>query len=380
MSRDVNVDQALEGGFEDGRGGFNRGPKKNIPGFRAFIALMCVIGLAIVGWIIHSQLNRDTNTAAAAADKDTTPRTNTLPSYRITDAPTSTQAPPITPTTTEPLSTPAPSRTAQKVLTPEEEATLRRLKGGLAGGAAGDSPAGPASTAGEKPGDGRARPSEDSASVASRLTSASIDSARARRLANPSLTIPAGQMIACGTKTELDTTQPGMVSCQVSRDVYSADSKVRLIDKGAHVDGQIASGIKAGQKRVFVLWTRVRNPDNVIVSLDSPGTNALGSTGIPGQVDTHFWERFGGAMFISVFTDVGDALVQVAANKASNAQTSVNLDSTSNTSDQMAREALEATISIPPTLYAQQGEAVSIYVARDLDFSDVYDLRLGYGR
>ncbi|WP_068813951.1 type IV secretion system protein VirB10 [Xanthomonas translucens] len=379
MSRDVNVDQALEGGFEDGRGGFNRGPKKNIPGVRAFIALMCVIGLAIVGWIIHSQLHRDTNTAAA--NKDTTPRTNTLPSYQITDAPASTQAPPITPTTTEPLSTPAASRTAgQKVLTPEEEATLRRLKGGLAGGAAADSPAGTASAAGEKSGDARARPSEDSASLASRLTSARIDSARARRLANPTLTIPAGQMIACGTKTELDTTQPGMVSCQVSRDVYSADGKVRLIDKGAHVDGQIASGIKAGQKRVFVLWTRVRNPDNVIVSLDSPGTNALGSTGIPGQVDTHFWERFGGAMFISVFTDIGDSLVKVAANKASNAQTSVNLDNTSNTSDQMAREALEATISIPPTLYAQQGEAVSIYVARDLDFSDVYDLRLGYGR
>ncbi|KLB47832.1 hypothetical protein XEUV329_21750, partial [Xanthomonas euvesicatoria] len=79
---------------------------------------------------------------------------------------------------------------------------------------------------------------------------------------------------------------------------------------------------------------------------------------------------------ISVFTDVGDALV----NAASNASTNVNLDSTSNTSDQLAREALEATINIPPTLYAQQGEAVSIYVARDLDFSDVYDLRLGYGR
>ncbi|CAZ15877.1 type IV secretion system protein VirB10 (plasmid) [Xanthomonas albilineans] len=381
MSRDVNVDQALEGGFDDGRGGFDRGPKKNIPGVRAFVALMCILGLAIVGWIIHSQLNR--GTTAAAADKEAPQRTNTLPRYKIQDEPATTQAQTITTATTEPLPTAVSSRTAQqsqKVLTPEEEATLRRLKGGLAGDAAGDTPASAASAAGEKLGDARERTNEDSAALASRLTSARIASVRARKLANPSLTIPAGQVIACGTKTELDTTQPGMVSCQVSRDVYSADSKVRLIDKGAHVDGQIATGIKAGQKRVFVLWTRLRNPDNVIVSLDSPGTNALGSTGIPGQVDTHFWDRFGGAMFISVFTDIGDAMVQVAANKASKAQTSVNLNNTSQTSDQLAREALQATIAIPPTLYAQQGEAVSIYVARDLDFSDVYDLRLGYGR
>ncbi|MCU1706804.1 MULTISPECIES: type IV secretion system protein VirB10 [Xanthomonas] len=378
MSRDVNVDEALQGGFDDGRGGFNRGPKKSIPGIRAFMAFMCVLALAAVGWIVYTQIKRGSNPADDR--KQTTQRANTLPSYTITDAPARpvTQAQPDgTAITPAPAGSVAPARRgqAQQELTPEEQATLRRLKGDLAGGAAGR--AAPSATAeqGASTGD-RARPSEDSTALASRLTPAKIDSARARRLSNPSLTVPAGQMIACGTKTELDTTQPGMVSCQVSRDVYSADGSVRLIDKGAHVDGQITSGIKAGQKRVFVLWTRVRNPDNVLVSLDSPGTNALGSTGIPGQVDTHFWERFGGAMFISVFTDVGDALV----NAASNASTNVNLDSTSNTSDQLAREALEATINIPPTLYAQQGEAVSIYVARDLDFSDVYDLRLGYGR
>ena len=195
-------------------------------------------------------------------------------------------------------------------------------------------------------------------------------------LKHASLTVPAATMIPCGNKTELDTTVPGMVSCQVSRDVYSANSKVRLIDKGAIVTGEISSGIKQGQARVFVLWTRLRNPDNVVVNIDSPGTNRLGSAGIPGQVDTHFWDRFAGAMFISVFSDVGQALVQVAANSANHGggNTQVNLDNTSNTSDSLAREALRASIDIPPTLYDQQGDAVSIFVRRDLDFSDVYGL------
>ena len=40
----------------------------------------------------------------------------------------------------------------------------------------------------------------------------------------------------------------------------------------------------------------------------------------------------------------------------------------------MATEALKNTINIPPTLYKNQGEQVGIYIARDLDFSDVYDV------
>ncbi|MGX4075076.1 hypothetical protein ACWJVB_25520 [Escherichia coli] len=45
-----------------------------------------------------------------------------------------------------------------------------------------------------------------------------------------------------------------------------------------------------------------------------------------------------------------------------------------NSGEQLASEALRSYMSIPPTLYDQQGDAVSIFVARDLDFSGVYTL------
>lgn len=70
------------------------------------------------------------------------------------------------------------------------------------------------------------------------------------------------------------------MKCTVSRDVYSADGTVKLIDKGAVVTGEQNSGIQNGQNRVFVLWSRLRNPDQTIVNLDSSGTNALGSAGV----------------------------------------------------------------------------------------------------
>ncbi|HAJ7376624.1 type IV secretion system protein VirB10, partial [Klebsiella pneumoniae] len=184
-----------------------------------------------------------------------------------------------------------------------------------------------------------------------------------------SLTVPKGKMIPCGTGTELDTTVPGQVSCRVSQDVYSADGLVRLIDKGSWVDGQITGGIKDGQARVFVLWERIRNDqDGTIVNIDSAGTNSLGSAGIPGQVDTHMWERLRGAIMISLFSDTLTALVnQTQSNN-------IQYNSTENSGEQLASEALRSYMSIPPTLYDQQGDAVSIFVARDLDFSGVYTL------
>jgi len=41
----------------------------------------------------------------------------------------------------------------------------------------------------------------------------------------------------------------------------------------------------------------------------------------------------------------------------------------------VASIALENSINIPPTLYKNHGDVVSIFVARDLDFSSVYDLK-----
>ncbi|WP_235357653.1 type IV secretion system protein VirB10 [Burkholderia pseudomallei] len=237
----------------------------------------------------------------------------------------------------------------------------------------------PAKSGGPGAPGGLMRASQSSDAFDRQTTASRPQPVKASMLEHPSFTIPSGVMIPCGTKTELDTTQPGMVSCMVSRDVYSADHKVKLIDKGAHVDGEIATGIKQGQNRVFVLWTRMRNPDNVIANLDSPGTNSLGSSGIPGQVNTHFWARFGSAMMISLFSDATQAGLQYAANRGNNngsGNTYLNLDNTTSTSNQLASEALRATIDIPPTLYDQQGDMVNIYVRRDVDFNDVYGLSM----
>ena len=123
---------------------------------------------------------------------------------------------------------------------------------------------------------------------------------------------------------------------------------------------------------MFVLWNEARTPTGVIVDLASPGTDELGRAGLPGFVDTHFWDRFGAAILISVI----DGTVQAIAN----AQTSSNGDGTTvqfnpNGSGSIMTEILKNTVDVPPTVVKNQGERIQIMVARDVDFRSVYELR-----
>lgn len=137
--------------------------------------------------------------------------------------------------------------------------------------------------------------------------------------------------------------------------------------------GFYQGGLKQGQARIFVQWSRVETPEGVVIELASPGTGPLGEAGVGGEIDTHFWERFGGAILISVVGDLGEFASSLGGKDQSG--TSITFENTSKGAESAATEALKSTIDIPPTLSKNQGERVAILVARDLDFRGVYGLR-----
>lgn len=192
-------------------------------------------------------------------------------------------------------------------------------------------------------------------------------------LGNRSLTLPKGTAFTCALKTKVISAVSGLVGCQVQRNVFSDDGRVLLIERGSHLDGEyrIAS-VRPGTVRIPVLWTRIRTPHGITVDIDSPGTGQLGESGIDGYVDNRWGERIGAAMLLSLIDDSVKLVIQNQANE-SNADTIVLPSTTSNTS-KLAEKVLDSTINIPPLIYQNQGGIVGIYVARDVDFSSVYEL------
>jgi type IV secretion system protein VirB10 len=181
--------------------------------------------------------------------------------------------------------------------------------------------------------------------------------------------LPQGSFIDCTLETAIDSTLPGMTTCLTAADTFGADGKVVLLERGTKLVGETRGEVRQGQARVFVLWTQARTPTGVVVPLASPGTDELGRAGLAGEVDRHFWQRFGAAMLITLIDGGVQAGVQASARSGG---TVIYAPSAST---DLLTEVLKDTVAIPPTVVKHNGDRIQVLVARDLDFRPVYELR-----
>lgn len=189
----------------------------------------------------------------------------------------------------------------------------------------------------------------------------SSDAIRATRLANPSFTITQGTIIPAVLETAFNSTRPGGVRALVQRDIHAFDGSRVLIPRGSRLFGEYDGGLNPGERRALIRWTRLMRPDGVSIPLDSPASDPLGRGGVEGDVDTQFWGRLGDGLLNTVL-GLG---VGVVAGEVAGGSTILALPgSTQNVAGSRSS-------SRQPTLEIDHGTSVSVYVARDLDFSAV---------
>ena len=205
-------------------------------------------------------------------------------------------------------------------------------------------------------------------------------SAKARQIERIDAMIPEGTLIPGILETAIVSDLPGQIRAITSQDVYSFDGRRVLIPTGTRLIGEYQSEVTRGQKRIFVIWTRLIRDDGVTVRLNSIGTDSLGRSGLTGHVDNKFRERFGASILLSIVGGGASYLTGYGSDSASgsnndDAQRASELarETIAQTFSDMANTVLSENLRIPPTISVSQGERIFIFVRQDLDFSAMYD-------
>ncbi|TCZ54613.1 TrbI/VirB10 family protein [Roseicella aquatilis] len=253
---------------------------------------------------------------------------------------------------------PRPPRMMSYVVTPPPRADDRA---GAEGG-------GPRPAAGVGEGDAARR----GTAVAFRGTA--IAGARAGAPLDTTLVLMPG-VYRCTLDTAVSSERPGPFFCHVTQD-WLSPAGVRLMEAGTRIQGSYESHVAPGQSRILSLAATGWTPGGVPVPLGAPVGDALGRVGMDGAVDRHFWERFGGAVFLMLSgsaISAAQGALQAALARGSN-NTYLNLQ-TGGVQGAVA-SVLRDSLAIPNTVTKNQGEEIALLLTGPVDFSDAYRLRL----
>lgn len=202
---------------------------------------------------------------------------------------------------------------------------------------------------------------DNASDFASRVGGVGGAPAQAKAMSNPSTTVTQGTLIPAVLETAIDTNVPGYVRAVVSQDVRSFDGTKVLVPRSSRLIGQYQSGMQNGQRRAYVIWTRLIRPDGASVNLASPAIGFDGTTGLAGKVSGNgFFKRFGSAMLLSVIGGIGT----IATGGAGGVIIGGAGQSAASTAAQQDGQR-------GPTVRVRMGEPIRIFTARDLDFTSV---------
>ena len=257
-----------------------------------------------------------------------------------------------------------PPGLSANVVTPDQlRAQAARTAGNTGTAVPGLSGIGPVGSLAPSPGD----PSNPNQAFANANAQQGFQTASAIQLDNLPTLVPQGTLISGVLETAIRSDLPGQVRAIVSENIWSFDQSEIMIPRGSRLIGQYRSGVVQGQTSVFVIWDRLIRPDGVSIQVASVGTDQLGRSGLDGQLDTHFLQRFGSSILLTLI----DGAVQAGVAAIDNDDAAGIAINGGNSFSRAAELALENSINIPPTIHVDQGKRIKVFVGRDLDFSEV---------
>ena len=178
------------------------------------------------------------------------------------------------------------------------------------------------------------------------------------------------------TRNRIVSKLAGKVLLLITRNVYGSHGRLILIPAGSQASGYYQPLAKVGDDRLMLVIERIVKPDGdlIIFKKTALGADASGATGVPGDVDNHYYEKFGIPLIFSTLNSASNAaLRQMIANNSSNPNNSqvFNGEWQQNqkaTNNQVIQEIIKNNINITPVITIEAGTALLLFLQSDIFF------------
>lgn len=177
-------------------------------------------------------------------------------------------------------------------------------------------------------------------------------------------TIHAGSIIAASLITGLNSDLPGLVTAQVTENVYdSVTGRSLLIPQGSRLIGSYDSVVAFGQSRALVVWQRIILPDGSSIRIDNvPATDTQGYAGLTDRIDRHTWQLLKGVV-LSTLLGVGTELS--FGNTESDLVRAIR-ESAQQSGARAGDQIVTRNLNIQPTLRVRPGWPLRVVVHKDV--------------
>lgn len=177
-------------------------------------------------------------------------------------------------------------------------------------------------------------------------------------------TIHAGSIIAASLITGLNSDLPGLVTAQITENVYdSVTGRSLLIPQGSRMIGSYDSVIAFGQSRALVVWQRIILPDGSSIRIDNvPATDTQGYAGLSDRIDRHTWRLLKGVA-LSTLLGVG---TELSFGSTESDLVRAIRESAQQSGARAGDQLVTRNLDIQPTLRVRPGWPLRIVVHKDL--------------
>lgn len=179
-------------------------------------------------------------------------------------------------------------------------------------------------------------------------------------------------LLPCVLDTAISSDVPsGSLMCHTPGPVYSPKG-VLLMEAGTQIIGRY-EGLKNGGSRLQAISTYAVTPNGIFVPITDNMSDDLGRTGLDGNVDHRYIERFGAAIGLELTQSVL-GIIQAEASKGGNTYLSLGNGGGGGVGG-LAEQILQSTINLPPIFTKPQGATIAIFLSAPVDFSASYRIR-----